>query len=656
LINNCVKFNSPSECTQCSTDYFLESPNVCTQRTHLNCESVNLTEDSCISCKNGFLLSSQNKCEVNSATHCAQFHATHASCLSCQSNYFYDLSNGQCLLASVPFCKIYMSNTQNCLRCAQGYYLDVASNSCLKFQISHCQVFHHEKNQCLKCESGYYLDGSTCRLGTVSNCEVYFRTKDDCHKCFSKYTPFRGHCVSPTDLQNLELCAELDPGSLICNECVQGYFLAQKVSLTSKLSFECTQYSSDLNCASFNPSSDTCELCYESDSLTVERKCTAFHDVNCLLHSSVSKTCLQCKASFYFDSASQKCLRQSTSHCLTFREGTGQCSKCSSSFYLGPDLTCWTRVHVPNCTQYEETSNSCLLCNSGYFIKNNFCFPEPKGLAYCEVQSDDRCNQCSPNFILNTSGTCEYSSKNIENCSILERNEATVICSKCDEDFLLSPDKLLCQKKNISGCLTWKNTSECASCNSDSLLEKVDQTSVCKKITIPNCLKAMNEGNKSVCVQCDPHRFWNASLQSCDSVENEISKCSIYESKSSCLECQTGYLLTPEKNQCLPNSLSSLAGCSSGRLFSPANPSCLACRPGYYLGKSGSCVRCEVLNCAICNSSLKKCLVCASNFYMNSEFKCLPLFEDITEPTVVPTFVHNLSVFLFWVVFIQLLF
>ena len=650
----CIEYIDSSTCSRCQSDYFLQSPNLCTKRLQTHCDQSAIDRDSCVSCVDGYLPGANGSCQANSASNCSSFHPSHVSCLSCRTGFYYDLESGQCSQASISNCKLYLPNSQNCVKCAPGFVVDVIRNSCSPFSLQNCRVHHAERNECIRCRPGFYLEDSVCQPSRIRDCEFTFRLSDTCKKCKFGHSKWRSHCLNSSELAQVDLCANLDPTSLVCSRCIEGYYLEKTTSISELIQFHCLKHSSDLKCLEFDTKANQCDSCFATHSL-INGNCLVLQDSNCLLPSGISRTCLRCKQGFFYSSSSNRCDVQSVANCLEYELHQNKCSVCMKGFYLVSEVICLPVTPVDHCEIYSQNSNKCQMCVEGFFEQENECLPQPAGRAYCESLVDSRCVRCSSNFVLDANGECVLSAKPIPNCKFLKRQNDGFECDECFPEFFLTSDKTTCTPKTVFGCETWADESRCLLCPTGFILESVEDKTICKKLIIENCKEVQTIEDSRYCSRCYSGYYWDSKTNKCASVTSPVANCILHDSDKTCAECKPGYLLNTQSKLCLKNIGDSLSNCSVGKTFTAESSSCATCRPGYYLTKTGICLKCNVSNCAVCDSSLDSCLICLSNFSMTTASKCLPSFEVQNDPQINPESFYLIQVRYIFSSFISLI-
>jgi hypothetical protein len=228
-IPNCIKYSSPSTCSQCSDQYFLEN-NICQQVTSIiNYCSVYDSPITCSKCVSGFILDPQaNSCNSFSIENCI-IPSTSTSCSVCEDAFFPN-DAGECERSPIQNClKPNLSDTSLCLECSPNYVLSEDSSSCIRVTqlISNCASYHLDQT-CKQCDSGHILsiDKLSCQnlsnqAGSFcSNAMIIEDTK--CDVCQLGYTKnSEGHCR----FSKVSKCWITDSSGSVCLLCESGTYM-----------------------------------------------------------------------------------------------------------------------------------------------------------------------------------------------------------------------------------------------------------------------------------------------------------------------------------------------------------------------------------------------------------------------------------------------
>ena len=496
-------------------------------------------------------------------------------CRQCILGYMPNYAGTKCV-TRLPYCnKASINGDAFCSECQDGF--TIINNECVQNSISNCIDFSVQDGGlvCTKCSNEFYLYNSRlCIAGKVENCLQY--TDDQPHKCKQcklEYAIF--------EIQNgNSLCLPFDQQN--CEEWVPK---------NTNGKFECTLCKANHYIAGYD-SSMLSRLCFGPIPIN---DCD---DVSVVLTGSnkLQYECTKCSQGYYKYNSGTACLQlDSVDYCKVFSEDTNKCLECEASFYL--DYT------------------------------GKACYPYPEGIFGCEIYVEaDACFRCGPNmFLFNNECSVIDAQDWIENCSYYTSKE---ICSECSSGYFLSKNE--CNSAAAINCLSYKDSNTCESCGPGYGLKQLDELVNCVLITISNCAKSTLK-DPFECIICNKGYYQNGG--GCHSAD-KIVNCEYYFTKNQCLTCKQGYLLSPEKTQCLS---------VTGQAF-PMDPKCLnsfialkrvcaACAPGHFLSE-GLCKPCNAgEKCMFCDpNNARRCLVCSPGTQMNLTEKCegtpIKVFED----------------------------
>ena len=218
-------------------------------------------------------------------------------------------------------------------------------------------------------------------------------------------------------------------------------------------------------------------------------------------------------------------------------------------------------------------------------------------------------------FIVNLKCSSNY----IENCSDLDKNDYSIFCKKCKENYFLFFDGLYCLPCNNS----YYGQVGCQG-NCDSSRYKNDRFVYC------------NEN------QCKEGFYYlNGLCFDCDKGSPGCKKCIVIETQSDNGKKDYNYIC----QQCISNEyrLDNFGTCEKCKIshclkceFSNDNSSqkCIQCESNYYLSEDGTCKSCEVKSidygyCTDCSdnkSNLSSCY-CYNNYGINKNKSCSPCNE-----------------------------
>lgn len=159
-----------------------------------------------------------------------------------------------------------------------------------------CIQMNSTTNKCRSCDWGYALINGNC-LQRDLNCQT-FTSADSltCQTCYNGYKPYGGDqskCVLATLIIDHCLKYSTNVANLACILCENGYILTQAVAGVSP-PFTCNII--DQNCAIYNSTANSCQVCIEGTVLS-GRVCIAPTygvDPNCIFYTN--KLCTACRA------------------------------------------------------------------------------------------------------------------------------------------------------------------------------------------------------------------------------------------------------------------------------------------------------------------------------------------------------------------------
>ncbi|ELP86064.1 hypothetical protein EIN_327110 [Entamoeba invadens IP1] len=259
--------------------------------------------------------------------------------------------------------------------------------------------------------------------------------------------------------------------------------------------------------------------------------------------------------------------------------------------------------------------------------------------------------QCSQGFIMNQAGNCIH----IENCKTIiggicielggafdygnkEFTKCDNNCFLCVRDicFICGANSILingsCQTKGIGGKTV--NSHSTVSCE-DGYFNMLNSCHMCHT-RFENCELC----NKKKCTKCVSGFSFN-KIQQCviqTSIQNilkttpqcplgysvsENGKCTesishcIHQSESTCLQCDSNYILS--YGNCYQTVISNNESCGVS-----SSIGCIRCKKGYYTDKSNKCSPCNI-KCTECTGNSEKCQSCIPGTVL-SHGKCVTIF------------------------------
>ncbi|EDR22987.1 protein serine/threonine kinase, putative [Entamoeba dispar SAW760] len=441
-------------------------------------------------------------------------------------------------------------------------------------------------------------DTSSCGITISSNlievdgiCSIGYSTSSGttCKKCRYGFNS-DGSCIvaSSTDVNN---CALISPKSKYCLRCNTGYYMDKG---------EC--YPCQPNCLTCD--SKQCFICedeYINDKSDIN-KC--IQDIK-VCSFSKNGICLKCPQGMMIDNDHTRCSTSCGNNCYSCLDGSS-CDICDITVNA---IKSSTTCDVPS-NSISVSNSGIIQCSPGYYLsESSTCVSCSSGGLHCmtcySVSNNVFCSSCVDGYIMTTSGVCV--SKESVSCSVVSKST----CLSCDDS-----SKYFNGKGCVSGtehCLKTNNDGTCVECLFSETEEKYylstdsDGNTICSEQNDNFC----SLYTKSVCRSCVDGYYNNQNK--CLPCNATCSKC--VNSKDSCYECQSGYILQGES--CI---VSETTNCKM-MLVSESSQQCAICNDGYY--RDGKvCSKC-IENCVSC-ANANGCLMCINNYYFDIKTqKCL---------------------------------
>ena len=232
--------------------------------------------------------------------------------------------------------------------------------------------------------------------------------------------------------------------------------------------------------------------------------------------------------------------------------------------------------------------HNCATCNDGYYLPFN---------------SIDRKKCLSCNII--------------EHCNSCFRNLNNILCSSCEEGYVLRNNKCK-EKKNILPLCKIGDNELCKSCKSDK-----NECETCNE-----GFYLASDSDKTLC-------------ESCNKIK-ECIKCYGSSHNPICLKCKDGFKL--EKNKCIEETCIVGSGdkCKTCKKEYGKEKECDSCNEGYYLEENKipyKCKKCTIKNCKKCsfNSGYEICNECNNEFLLVKDdnslaYSCIcPTYYELTK-------------------------
>ncbi|ESU37966.1 Variant-specific surface protein [Giardia duodenalis] len=282
---------------------------------------------------------------------------------------------------------------------------------------------------------------------------------------------------------------------------------------------------------------------------------------NCILCSpSSSYVCMKCASGYISNASGDTCL-ECHSSCMkcSIPDLSNQCISCAvygEVFFNERCIPNPYTCNLPYCLLCSFTSaRSCAVCVPGKGVQeeNGYCTICKSDCYTCSLSQ--KCSSCSNYTREALQGFCEYSDTGCYNTCKFCKSDNLEMCLKCSNNSYTLDEYGNCQKQPIPFCMVYN----CAICSSaDNFI-----CNICKKgyyLTKNRLCKACEEhcavcSSYSVCLECmNPKTRPIAGI--CNYSTNcSISGCSVctLSVESSCLTCDTGYVLTDNTCQQLVN-------------------------------------------------------------------------------------------------------
>ena len=637
-VDNCATFDESQNCTKCNPTFYLKNPSECASYSDdLNCKEFALDKDECTSCTINWYLNVAKKCEPYATDmKCLDFHTSQNMCTSCRETEFLQSSNQHCVTRTAQFCLTVLSNLDQCNDCLPQYWKNstVCQASTL---VDNCAEYSSSSDNCQSCSMGFYLSGSTCvELSTSSRipfCQVQTSTSN-CQTCLMNFFKSSSSC-SPGLIPHCQSFTNAQT----CTECKDGYYLAD--------SNKCDLYSTDLDCLTFDPSSDTCSTCTENKHVNNQGKCvTTTTDSNCQTYEGNTTLCKVCKTNYILDVQTKKCELRTAENCSTVEDMLDECVTCNTNFWKDAnDLNkCKAVTLIQNCSAYQVNADACQSCSGNNFLEGNECKQVTSVVSNCETYSSaTQCSACVSEYVLASATQCDqgtidncltYTSAN--NCEIckdgfFKQNNTTCTaytddlncsefnptaneCTTCEDSKFLNAEGK-CKQRTKTNCSTHSTSAdECTSCDDDSYLKTEDNS--CEPFTAVGC--EVKDTHENKCLTCASQYFMNTKEQECK-LYTPVDNClSFYSDQDLCQFCNEGFYVDVSSNICRPNP-DGIENCTE---YSDLNK-CSTCETAFFLS-SNSCspVTNEINNC-VAYDGADSCSECQTSYFLESSTSCV---------------------------------
>ena len=146
-------------------------------------------------------------------------------------------------------------------------------------------------------------------------------------------------------------------------------------------------------------------------------------------------------------------------------------------------------------------------------------------------------------------------------------------CTSCAGSYADANGICQVPTTKVSNCLSYSSATACAACNQGYYLNN----NACTTINVTNCAY-VNPTAATTCIGCENSKL-AGTTGNCDGATCTLSNCSICNTNTKCLECNSKYSLNTD-GTCVSEPTANCAN-SSGS-------ACTICEEGYY-ASSGSC-------------------------------------------------------------------
>ncbi|ELP91786.1 protein serine/threonine kinase, putative [Entamoeba invadens IP1] len=395
----CVFSNSILTNLKCSADYIL-SNNICVP----DVECLNITGSTCIHCSKNHHIT-DGICTLNDINCVTQ---NGNICITCENSINI---NGKCVDISTLQCSNF---DKICIECKFGYYKDVDGCKEKSLIYLNCEIVSSLNSKCLECETGFILNNNSCVKQEESNqTELNFSYPNLLTKSISK-------SEEPT---YSNYCEEIT--SKGCIRCMTGYYLSNGNCKVCE--YPCVFCSNQTYCTK-------CDSYSYADNKGVCTEINVLVSV-CEVLMSTYRGCVVCKDGFMRNIDGTSCIPCDVS-CKTCTND-GNCILCNDSYYRTSSTSskyCSPQSELIGCI--NKTTEGCTQCETGYYLSSNLCLNCESNCTHCEGKNE--CISCIDTNVLITGNCFHYSY--IDNCV----KSLDSKCSKCNDQFKLSEDKLSC--------------------------------------------------------------------------------------------------------------------------------------------------------------------------------------------------------------------
>ena len=328
----------------------------------------------------------------------------------------------------------------------------------------------------------------------------------------------------------------------------------------------------------------------------------------------------------------------------TIIKSTYTCNTCSTGYFLNviSNICIIRTVKFRQCKTFEVTFDQCNECVVGYYLspdKTN-CIAYPTGIVSCiSYTSALFCSQCTTGFYFNgTYCVAVPTGSLVSNCKYYKDDKT---CIECIANYALFSNQ--CGLSQALNCLTWKTSTSCGSCQVGYGIKTQNGLTNCVEIPDKQCVTYVLTF-PFFCSVCKKPYYPQDGV--CTEVVNTILYCEIYDTATTCFQCDATSILNQQKNKCLKNQVY-LNQVDKNCVFMAIDPVpfCNKCPKGYFFFNK-TCSKCPdaLINsgCYYCDAgNTNSCFMCQSNYFQNSTGGCtkftVPVINNNnTTPVVTP--------------------
>ena len=362
-----------------------------------------------------------------------------------------------------------------------------------------------------------------------------------------------------------------------------------------------------------------CEVCdlFNKYAMNDSNQCQMTDIPDCLLNSADHRVslCLRCRDGFVIDPEQKKCVEIPSyalvDNCKSYLT-MNHCDQCNSGHYINQGQCSSVSSAVEGCMTYTDGS-ACSQCESGKYLKGLVC-EDITLVDNCSIYTEIVCDSCASNHFLEKN----YFSVTTMSTSIAH----TVLMNYFNSnETVQAPLSKICYAQNIDNCATYRNFTECSSCNSGYFLNANRMCTLNPSNPILNCEEY--ESKKS-CSKCSDSYFLRAN--ECVS-RTMVANCTKYENSSSnCVSCSNTHYLA--SNECKERLFSKyIEYCTT---LNPYMDNCSACKNRFRLTADNLSCLFEIAHCisytsqTTYNTPRLLCAICDHGYFRELDFtKCI---------------------------------